>query len=51
MEKIYLKPEKTNEHGHVEEETSEEDESTNTKKHPKVVDMYSILSDLDYLRA
>jgi|LauGreDrversion4_2_1035121.scaffolds.fasta_scaffold45988_2 hypothetical protein len=50
MAKIYLESGKTKHSQHNEDETSDED--TNLKsKFPRVIDMYSILSDLDHLKA
>ena len=54
MAKIYLKNDKNNLHDHHrEDETSDEDDYEPGKhsKIPKVVDMYTILNDLDIIKA
>jgi hypothetical protein len=50
MAKLYLKSEKTKHSQHNEDETSDEDDIIKSK-FPKVIDMYSILSDLDHIKS
>jgi len=50
MAKLFLQSEKTKHSQHNEDETSDEDELSKSK-FPKVVDMYSILSDMDYIKS